>query len=150
MAARGRADTPLMRKVQKYATKLHTAVFKASRGRIGSRMVGSPVLILLTTGRKSGQRRETPLLYLPDGEDFAIVASNGGTARAPAWYLNLKADPEVEVLVGGERLAAVAEEVHGDKKRRLWAGLVEMYPTYTDYRRKTEREIPVVFLRRTF
>lgn len=137
-----------MRKAQKYATKLHVAVFKATKGRVGARMLGSPVLILVTKGRKSGLPRETPLLYLEDEAGLAIVASNGGTAKAPAWYLNLESDPNAEVVLGGERFRIVARDVAGEEKRRLWERLVAMYPTYADYQRKTEREIPVVLLKR--
>lgn len=145
---RGRADTQLMQKAQKYVAKLHVAVLKATNGRVAARMYGSPVLVLATKGRRSGGWRDTPLLYLDDEAGLAIVASNGGSARPPAWYLNLKSGPRGGVIVRGERYAVVAEEVFGEEKRRLWGRLVEMYPPYEDYQGRTDREIPVILLKR--
>ena len=110
-------------------------------------MMNSPVLLLLTTGRKSGKERTTPLLFLRDGVNYIMVASNGGTAGDPAWWLNLQKDPEAIVEVGGRTLRVRAEEVKGEEKRRLWTRLVEMYPLYESYQRRTDREIPVILLR---
>jgi deazaflavin-dependent oxidoreductase (nitroreductase family) len=104
------------------------------------------VLLLLTTGRKTGKERKTPLLYLEDGENLVVVASMGGAPHHPAWYWNLKANPESRVRVRGKILRVREEEAKGEEKRRLWARLVEMYPPYADYQRRTEREIPVVVL----
>ena len=109
--------------------------------------MNSPVLLLLTAGRKTGKERTTPLLYLEDGVNYATVASNGGTRDDPAWWLNLKANPEAAVEIGDRRLRVRAEEIEGDEKRRLWERLVEMYPPYESYQRRTEREIPVILLR---
>ena len=110
-------------------------------------MVGGPVLLLTTTGRKSGREHTVPLFYLNDGEDMAVVASNGGTASHPAWWLNLKANPEATVEVGNREVRVRAEEAGPEEKERLWPKFVEMYGSYEDYRRRTDREIPVVFLR---
>ena len=126
--------------------KAHTSVFRASRGRVGGRMLGSDVLLLNTVGRKSGQKRTTPLLYLPDGDDYAIVASKGGAPKHPAWYHNLTANPETTIEVGDREVRVRAREVDGEEKRRLWTRLVEMYPSYESYQNKTDREIPVVLL----
>ncbi len=104
-------------------------------------------LLLFTTGRKTGKKRTTPLLYLEDGENLVIVASNGGAPRHPAWWLNLEVDSEPQVRVEDRTLRVRAEEAKGEEKRRLWARLVEMYPAYEDYQRRTTREIPVVILR---
>ena len=145
--ARGRAYTPAIAAAQKWVTKLHVAAYRATEGKIGGRMMNSPVLLLLTTGRKSGKERTTPLLYLRDGVNYIMVASNGGTAGDPAWWLNLQRDPEAIVEVGGSRLRVRAEEVKGEQKRRLWRRLVEMYPLYESYQRRTDREIPVILLR---
>lgn len=144
---RGRPYNRPIASAQKLATQLHAALFRLTDGRLGGEMLRSPVLILTTTGRRSKKKRETPLLYLRDGEDFAIVASNGGTSKHPAWYLNLMADPEAEVRMRGRALRVRAEEVSGEEKRRLWGLLVEMYPSYADYQEKTNREIPVLVLR---
>jgi F420H(2)-dependent quinone reductase len=145
--ARGRAYTPAIAAAQKWVTKLHVAAYRATEGKIGGRMMNSPVLLLLTTGRKSGKERTTPLLYLRDGVNYIMVASNGGTAGDPAWWLNLQKDPEAIVEVGGWTLRVRAEEVKGEEKRRLWPRLVEMYPLYESYQRRTDREIPVILLR---
>ena len=136
-----------MAALQRAATSFHTLVFRSTNGLIGG-WTGGPVLLLNTTGRKSGQRRTTPLLYLRDGEDLVIVASNGGSSTAPAWWLNLKAKPDATVEISGRGpLQVRAEEADGEEKRRLWPRLVEMYSGYEGYRRKTDREIPVVILR---
>ena len=112
-------------------------------------MVNSPILLLITTGRRTGRERTTPLLYLKDGDAFAIVASNGGTPGHPAWWLNLKANPEAKVDLRSQRLPVRAEDTTGEVKRRLWGRVVEMYPAYEDYQRRTDREIPVILLKPT-
>lgn len=104
------------------------------------------MLLLNTTGRKSGQRRTTPLLYLRDGEDFVVIASNGGAPKHPAWYFNLKANPETTVELGDREVRVRAEEASSEEKARLWPKVVEMYSGYEGYRRKTDREIPLIFL----
>ena len=131
---------------QRAATKLHSFVYRATNGRIGGRIAGGPVLLLTTTGRKSGRARTIPLLYLKDGENMVVVASNGGTASHPAWWLNLAANPEATVEFGGRKVRVRAEEVGSEDKKRLWPKLVKMYGGYEDYRRRTDREIPVIFL----
>ena len=124
----------------------HAAFYRAAGGKMVGRMFDSPVLLLVTTGRKTGRERTTPLLYLEDGENLVIVASYGGAPTHPAWYLNLMANPEARVEIEGRTLRVRAEEARGEEKRRLWARLVEMYPPYESYQRRTEREIPVVVL----
>ena len=143
---RGRPYNPAIAAAQKWAAKLHASVFHAASGRIGGRMVGSPVLLLVTTGRKSGQTRTTVLLYLEDGGRHVIVASNGGTAKHPVWWLNLQADPEATVEIGGRKIHVRATEARGEEKARLWQRLVRMYPSYEDYQKRTDREIPVILL----
>ena len=137
--ARGRPYNPAIAAAQKWAAKLHASVFRATGGRIGGRMVGSPVLLLVTTGRKSGQKRTTVLLYLEDGGRNVIVASNGGTATQPMWWLNLQADPEAMVEVGGRKTHVRATEARGEEKARLWQRLIRMYPSYEDYQKRTDR-----------
>ncbi|MGF1470186.1 MAG: nitroreductase family deazaflavin-dependent oxidoreductase [Rubrobacteraceae bacterium] len=145
--SRGRAYPPMADKMFRLVSAAHTFVYRTTRGRVAGRMQGSPVLLLATRGRKTGKERTVPLLYLPDGPNMVIVASKGGAAKHPAWWLNLRANPEAEAQVGGRRLRVVAEETGGQDRRRLWAKLVAMYPGYADYQRRTEREIPVVRLR---
>ena len=146
---RGRPYNAVIAGVQKWAAKLHASVFRATGGRVGGRMVGSPVLLLVSTGRKSGQKRTTVLLYLEDGGRYVIVASNGGTATHPVWWLNLQADPEATVEIGGRKIHVRATEARGEEKARLWQRLVRMYPSYEDYQKRTDREIPVIILEPT-
>jgi deazaflavin-dependent oxidoreductase (nitroreductase family) len=144
--ARGRPYNAAIAAAQKWATRLHSSVYRATGGRVGGRMLGSPVLLLVTTGRKTGRDRTTPLLYLEDGDRYAIVASNGGTSKAPLWWLNLRANPRATAEIGDRKIPVRATEARGGEKERLWRGLVAMYPSYESYKRKTDREIPVVLL----
>lgn len=145
-AFRGRG-APLANSMFRLVAAAHTAVYKATGGRVGGRIQGNPMLLLDTTGRKTGKKRTTPLLYLPDGPNVVIVASKGGASKHPAWWLNLRAHPETVVQIGSWRLRVVAEETSGEDRRRLWERLVAMYAGYARYQRRTEREIPVVRLR---
>ncbi len=145
-AKTGRPYNAAIAAAQKWATKLHAALFRATDGRVGGRMLGSPVLLLVTTGRKSGLWRTTPLLYLEDEDRYVIVASNGGAAKHPVWWLNLRANPEATVEVGGREIRVRARKTEGKEKARLWKSLVRMYGPYENYQRKTDREIPVVLL----
>ena len=147
--SRGRPYGGAITAVQRAATKLHSFVYRATSGRLGGSLAGGPVLLLTTTGRKSGEERTVPLLYIRDGESFVIVGSNGGTAAHPAWWLNLKANPLAKLEVGKRRLRARAEEAGPEEKKRLWPRLVEMYGGYESYRRRTDRDIPVVLLHPT-
>lgn len=143
----GRRFSPTTEKALKAVTAVHIGVYKTTGGKLGGRLQGSPVLLLETVGRKSGKRRTTPLLYLPEGRNMVIVASKGGAAKHPAWWLNLRDNPETKVQVGSHRLAVRAEKTEGEDRGHLWSKLVEMYPGYADYQRRTTREIPVVRLR---
>lgn len=147
MEPRGRPYSRPIVAAQRVATKLHTYIYRATGGRLGGRMVGAPVLLLTTTGRKTGRRHTIPLLYLEDGENFVVVASNGGAPRHPAWWSNLRADPEANVEIGGRELRARAQKASPEEKEWLWPRLVAMYGAYENYQRRTDREIPVVILR---
>jgi deazaflavin-dependent oxidoreductase (nitroreductase family) len=135
------------RLIGKVMTGTHAAIYRASGGRVAGRMFDSPVLLLRTTGRKSGKERTTPLMYVEDGENLVIIASNGGAPYHPAWYLNLRTNPEALVLVRDRDLRVRAEDAKGEERLRLFARFVEMYSGYENYQRRTEREIPVVILR---
>lgn len=129
-------------------SRLHVALFRLTRGRVGGRIGNDlPVLLLTTTGRKSGKARTTPLLYVEDGGRYVIVASVGGAPKHPAWYLNLQADPSATIEVGRRSLAVRAETAEEPEERaRLWQALTQMYPTYDAYQARTSRIIPVVAL----
>ena len=126
---------------------LNTWAFRASGGRIGARFPGgAPVLLLTTIGKRSGEPRVAPLLYLKDGDAYVIVASKGGMSHHPDWYWNLEKNPNVEVEVGREKRGMTARRASAAEKARLWPQLVAMYPSYDDYQARTDREIPVIIL----
>jgi deazaflavin-dependent oxidoreductase (nitroreductase family) len=130
----------------KLGSGVHRGVYRATGGKLFGRMGNSPILLLNTTGRKTGRKRTSPLLYVMDGEDFVIIASKGGAPTHPAWYLNLKANPDATVEVGDHAVRVRAEEAYQEEKARLWHKMVEMYPTYDDYQVKTKRKIPLLVL----
>jgi deazaflavin-dependent oxidoreductase (nitroreductase family) len=128
--------------------KEHTQRYRETDGAEGHDWQGTQTLLLTTTGRKSGEPRELPLIYAKHGDDYLIVASKGGADEPPAWYLNLKADPEVEVQVMGDRFKARARDATPEEKPELWKTMAAEWPAYDDYQKKTERPIPVVVLER--
>src|ERR671911_821847 len=128
-------------------SRAHVGVYRATGGKLFGRMGKSPILLLNTVGRKTGRKRTSPLLYVMDGEDFVIIASKGGAAAHPAWYLNLRANPEATVEIGDREVQVRAEEANSEEKSRLWQKMVEMYPAYDAYQEKTDREIPLLVLR---
>jgi F420H(2)-dependent quinone reductase len=126
---------------------LNTWVYRMSGGKIMGRMpTGAPICLLTTMGRKSGQRRTVPLLYLADGDDFIVVGSQGGAPRHPAWFLNLETNPHGEVELGRRRVPVTARRLSEAERDQVWPRLVAIYPPYEEYRRRTTRSIPVVRL----
>lgn len=107
---------------------------------------GSPVLLLTTNGRRSGEQRIAPLIYGRHGDDYLIVASRGGAPKPPAWYLNLRDDPTVGVQVKADRFTARARTATAEERPELWRTMTEIWPDYDTYQTKTDREIPVVVL----
>ncbi len=124
----------------------HIRRYVETDGRSGHQWRGVPTLLLTTRGRKSGLRRRTALIYGKDGDHYVVVASRGGHSKHPAWYLNLVADPLVEVQVGAEKFSARVHTATVEEKARLWPMMVSIWPAYNDYQAKTDREIPVVVL----
>jgi F420H(2)-dependent quinone reductase len=127
-------------------TDFHTATYKLSGGRIGGTYANAPIALVESVGRKSGKRRTHPLIARADGDNLVIVASKGGVQRNPAWYLNLMANPETNAWWKGKKRRVRAREAAGEERERLWSLMVETYPTYEDYQRRTDRQIPVVVL----
>ncbi len=122
--------------------------FRANRGKNGGPFAGRPLLLLTTTGAKSGQRRTTPMMFIPDGDRLLVIASNVGAPAHPDWYRNLVAHPEVTVEVGTETFDATAVVTQGAERDRLWTRIVELYPFFTGHQAKTTRQIPVIALSR--
>ena len=129
-------------------SKRHLSRYLETEGAVGSNAQGAPILILTTTGRKSGEKRSTPLIFGEDGDRHVVVASLGGYPTHPHWYLNLLENPEAEVQVGAERFGVRAYTASGDERSRLWGLMTSVWPSYDDYQRRTSREIPVVVLER--
>lgn len=131
----------------KVALGTHQFLYDRSGGRIGSSLAGRPMLLLRTVGAKTGQPRTAALLYVRDGDDYAVIASRGGDTRNPGWYHNLRAQPDVEIQVGTDTIAARASVAEGEQRDRLWAAADEVNKgQYTTYQSRTDRQIPVVVL----
>ena len=126
----------------------HTRQYVESGGADGHDWNGVPTLLLTTTGRKSGFRRRTALIYGVDDAAYVVVASMGGAPDHPAWFLNLQANPDVDLQVGADVFAARARVITGDERDRLWQALAQIWPAYDEYATKTDRQIPVVVLDR--
>jgi deazaflavin-dependent oxidoreductase (nitroreductase family) len=120
--------------------------FRANEGKVGGPFEGAPVLLLTSTGAKSGQRRTTPVVYQRDGERMVIFASKAGAPENPAWYHNLCANPTATVEVGGDTLEVEAIVTAGDERERLFRRQTELMPQFAEYEQKTTRQIPVVAL----
>ena len=125
----------------------HVERYRETDGREGHEWQGTITLLLTTTGRKSGEPRTTPLIYAPYGDDFTIVASNGG-GSPPGWYLNLSEEPNVEVQVLADRFQAHARVAGPDEKPGIWKTMTAEWPAYDDYQAHADHEIPVVILER--
>jgi deazaflavin-dependent oxidoreductase (nitroreductase family) len=126
----------------------HFDRYRATDGEDGHDWNGHPTLLLTTRGRKSGELRTLPLIYGRDGDDVLVVASRGGAPNHPRWYLNLEADPDVEVQVKGDRFHARARTATAQERPRLWEIVTQVFPDYLEYQMRTTREIPVVVLER--
>lgn len=124
----------------------HVRQYRETDGEVGYIWNGAPTLLLTTTGRRSGEQRTTPLIFGRDGSSYLIVASKGGAPQHPAWYVNLTAQPEVEVQVKGDRFRCRARTADPEERARLWPAMTEIWPHYDAYAEKTDREIPVVVL----
>src|SRR3954470_22146989 len=128
--------------------KAHGRVFRATKGRVGKKWARRPVLLLTTTGRRSGQPRSTMVLYGRDGERFVVIGSHTGSDRPPVWALNLAADPDAEVMVGGDVHRVRATELEGPERDRAWQMMSERYAGFEKYQRRTARGIKVFALER--
>jgi deazaflavin-dependent oxidoreductase (nitroreductase family) len=126
----------------------HVKRYQQTDGEEGHDWQGTTTLLLSTTGRRSGETRTTPLIYQRHGDDYLVVASDGGSDNHPAWYLNLQADPDPHVQVMADRFPAHARTATAEERAAMWRTMTAAWPPYDDYQQKTEREIPVVVLER--
>jgi deazaflavin-dependent oxidoreductase (nitroreductase family) len=138
-------NSPQTNTIIKWMSRANTFLYKKTDGRIGGKFLqGAPVALLTTTGRKTGEPRVSPLLYLREGNRVVLVASKGGSASNPLWYLNLKANPNVTVQIKDEVLNLTARDATETERAQYWPRLVQMYSSFDDYQSWTDRVIPVV------
>ncbi len=126
--------------------KVIVFLYNVSGGRIGGKMGKVPVLLLTTTGRKTGKKRTLPLIYILDGSAYVITASAGGADKNPGWFFNIRSNPQATIQVKDKHIKVMAEIAGQEKKSELWARLVEVAPNFAGYQKRTSREIPMVIL----
>ncbi|HTU96777.1 MAG TPA: nitroreductase family deazaflavin-dependent oxidoreductase [Solirubrobacteraceae bacterium] len=141
-----RVSTAISADALKAIGRFNIPLYRLSRGRLFGRLDRAPVLLLTTTGRKSGAARTAPVVYLADGERLVVIGSNAGNTRAPAWALNLSAHPEAEVEVRADRRRVTARVAEGEERETLWRRMNEQYAGFDDYRARTTRDINVFVL----
>ena len=130
----------------RFLSRAHLAAYRLSSGRVLGSVAGMPVLLLTTTGRRSGKARTTPLTFFRDATDLVVVASNGGADRPPDWSLNLQQTPRAVVEIGADKLAVTARTASHQERERLWIVITATYAGYARYQERTARPIPVVLL----
>jgi deazaflavin-dependent oxidoreductase (nitroreductase family) len=124
----------------------HVTRYEESGGADGGVMSGAPIVVLHTTGRKTGALRKSPLIKVTDGDSYVVIASQGGAPGHPSWYLNLVAEPRVRIQDGDRTVDALASTAEGDERSRLWKAATAVWPDYDNYQLKTARQIPVVVI----
>ncbi|HVR00077.1 MAG TPA: nitroreductase family deazaflavin-dependent oxidoreductase [Mycobacterium sp.] len=138
-------NSPFTDFIIKWMSRINTFMYRRGGGDgLGGTFGKAPVALLATTGRKTGQPRVSPLLFLRDGDRVIVVASKAGSEKNPMWYLNLKANPSVQVQIKKEVLDLTARDATDEERARYWPQLVEMYPSFDDYQSRTDRQIPIV------
>jgi deazaflavin-dependent oxidoreductase (nitroreductase family) len=147
-AAYSRFSMALGRVGLRLAGRFNVPIYRLSRGRLLAHVGRAPVLLLTTTGRRSGKRRTAPVVYLADGERLVVIGSNAGNDRPPAWALNLLANPDAEVEVRSDRSRVRARVAEGEQRAELWRRMNEQYSGFDDYRARTKRDIPLFVLER--
>lgn len=138
-----------MSMIVKWLIRFQVVMYRRSGGRRFGHMRGMPLLLLTTVGRKTGQQRVTPVMYIRDGNNYVITASNSGAAKHPSWFVNLQANPHTAIEVDGITRRVLAHRASPEVKGRLWAQLVQQAPFFEGYRKKTTRDIPMVILQPT-
>jgi len=138
---------PMVLSLRKAGLAMYRLCYRLTGGAIGGSSGGMPILLLTTTGRRTGKPRTTPLYYVTDGENIVVVASNAGRPRHPFWWLNLQKNPQADVQVRNDKRRVKAEEASGEERERLWRLVVETHPGYEEFQKTAKRQIPVVVLR---
>ena len=144
-----RRHSGLGNRIESLFTRLQVSLYRLSGGGISGTFRGAPVLLLTTTGRKTGKKRTKPLLYLMDNDQIILVASHAGAPTHPIWWRNLQQTPHAEVQIKHTVLQVEAREATPEERERLWPKLVALYPDYESYQKRTTRTIPVVILQKT-
>jgi deazaflavin-dependent oxidoreductase (nitroreductase family) len=129
------------------SAKFHKALYRFTKGRVGRTLRGATIVFLTTTGRRTGAQHTWPLVGIRDGDDWVVMASNGGNDVHPSWYLNLTANPGAMIEVGGARSAVRADVAKDAERARIWSKVIAEQPVFAGYQKKTDREIPVVVLK---
>jgi deazaflavin-dependent oxidoreductase (nitroreductase family) len=132
--------------LQRFITNTHISLYRRTKGAIGGRMGGRSLLLLMTIGRKSGQERTTPLLYIADGNDYILIASYGGAPQDPQWFRNLVENPQAKVQIGPKIIEVTTRKANPEERSRIWPLVTAQFQNFADYQKKTTREIPVVIL----
>lgn len=134
-----------MAEVNDWNTKI-IEEFRANGGQVGGQFAGAPLLLLHTTGARTGQERVSPVMYRAAGGSYAVFASKAGAPTSPDWYHNLRANPRVRAEIGSRTVELTARVAEGEERERIWSAQKEEYPGFAGYERKTTRQIPVVIL----
>lgn len=142
------AQTKMNKTATRFFTGLHGALYKLTRGKVGGKMSGGHIIVLGTTGRRSGKKRERPLIAMDHPDGWVVVASYSGHDEHPGWYHNLMAEPEATVQIGSDVHDVTARTTSGDERAELWEQMAKVYPDYEEYQKVTDREIPVLVLER--
>ena len=138
-------NTPTTKRIIKWMSRANTWIYKKTDGKLGGKFLkGAPVALLTTTGRKTGEPRVSPLLFMREGNRIVLIASQGGAATNPMWYLNLKANPSVSVQIKDEVLNLIARDATEEERAHYWPKMASMYSSFDDYQSWTDRVIPVV------
>ncbi len=142
----GKPYSPLVARLARLATAAHVAIYRLTGGVIGGRAQHMPVLLLTTTGRKSGKRRTTPLVYLADGSTVVVVASNGGQAKLPNWWLNLRDNQQAQIQIGRNQFPARVQQASPEERQQLWPRVVAYHAGHEVYQERTPYPLPLVIL----
>lgn len=132
--------------IARAATGSHVFLYRLTGGALGGRLLNAPVMLVTTTGRKTGKQHTTPLVYLPDGDRFLVIASNGGQGKLPNWWLNMRVSKQASIEIGRRHLRVSAQEADPAERQQLWPGIVTAVPAYGTYQRRTPYPIPVAIL----